>query len=482
MSPFWEPSCRELAEWFGKNCSAEATWEVTQLRALLTGMNRTASPGFPYKQAGFDNKGQVLDDPNFFDFWRENELPHIIIPSGKVELVDQNFHSVNKKVRTFFPVGCGAVVSGYCFYGKQSIKFLENGRNAIVNNSWNFYGWSPFFGGCNSYANILVEHLLRGCVITSFDVRGYDRDLTLVEDVACVRRSSILNFGKFPPWLKSKFDAFFQNDIAPTVLTTDGENTYLYRNLFNPSGKYGTTETNSLSHKMIKNFHYNRLSYSGPRRDILYSDDNVNISLPYVQTLDIWKESYAFFGKELRDFVLVSSLSDIGKIHFLGFSIRKHWVHTDFWSPVYDEDRIKQSLFISQTKDITIHVQKWWGLCLLAYSASEQLFEFFFRFFPILAELDPECPLTKCLSVRSDVIRFYDNILFGFEAVDLNLGTSERTDCLNFLNHSVSLFLEEGGIKIKEDEFVSQAKISTETNHRFSKLAGERETVETAFV
>lgn len=373
----------------------------------MAGCNWTSSPAYPWTAAGFKTKQSVYHHPEFHLFWLKHELSNAVIPRGKVALVNVAASIAALKARTFFNCHAGTQYTGAAVYGDSSAKFLAIGKTG---KSWTYYGWSPFYGGLKRLVQKWIDLIKKGLVLTAFDISGWDRLLTLVLHVNQIRFDTT-DFSEISEDVRHKFDLWREWDEAPAVLfPPDSEiGSSVFRAHFQPSGKYDTTTTNSIAHKVIKLTHYLRLAVD-EYDDTIYSDDNVSAAPPSASTQEEWEKTYKLFGLEIRDFVSVDKVEDLHKIHFLGFSPVKHWRHQTEYSPAYDRERIVWSL-MNKTSDQ--ESDKWWGLCFLAYLHSSKLFSLVYTLRD--HNLEPDHPLNVLLPTKNMVMNFFDQIAFGFE-------------------------------------------------------------------
>lgn len=469
IKPVFEMALSNLKKWFKTTCSDEAVWEQNQLYALIrASWNPTTVTGYPFKLK-FREKQDVLNDPTFYICWKENIFTNVSLPVPKNELVDMKLHIDKMKVRTFFPTNFYHYVTAISYFGRQSIRFLENGKDCLNNGSWNYYGFTPFFNNVDRLARKFITAFEKKQVITTFDVSGWDRKLPLVEYINMIRFMAITNNNKFPDWYCTKWKHFVNQDSYPSVIIPNDGDPYLYRNLMNPSGKYGTTECNSCCHFVIKEMH--KILRDPTMEYGIYSDDNFNIGTEEFQSEKLWRKTYSWFGLDIRDFTVIRSIDDFHLFKFLGFSIRKHWRH-DFYAPVFDETRIHDALMVEADPRPEVEVQRWWGLCLLAYAASESLFNWFLSFRHLLVAMSPGDPMCNMCETVPKIMQFYDAILFGMES-DFPVKYVE-----SFSNFAFHLFQEVGGIK-NENEFSSKADFYVQKDHRFSPCPREGEEMET---
>lgn len=373
----------------------------------MAGCNWGSSPCYPWKQAGFSTKGEVIHHPLYRAFWEQNETSNTVIPGGKIAIVNVKEYIAKEKARTFFGCNVNTQVTGTAIYGESSAKFLEIGKSG---DSWTYYGWTPFYGGVTRLVSKWTKLIEKGLTLSSFDISGWDRLMTLVTHVNEIRFATT-DFSAVDDVFKRKFAVWKAWDEAPAVLFPHSSKlgSGVFRAHFQPSGKYDTTTTNSLCHRIIKLYHYYRLGVED-FDDVIYSDDNVSAAPLYANTLEAWTETYKFFGLDIRDYVCISSVQELPLIKFLGFSPVRHWNRRHMFSPAYDPDRIVWSLMNKTSKQET---DKWWGLCFLAYLHSSDLFSFVFSCRDL--NLEKEHPLNVLLPTKDLAINFFDQIAFGFE-------------------------------------------------------------------
>lgn len=372
------------------------------------------------------------------------EVPYVAF-ADKQELRLREEIVGGRKVRTMLPDNLYKILWHKYFFMKQSAQ-LMNVKDI-------YYGWSPFGGNVNKLGRKIQGKLDMGWSVTDFDVSGFDRKYPLGKEVWDIRLSGV----EIPDRLMRRLKFQMSYDIAPAVLILNEKTGKhdLWRMVFQSSGKDETTGDNSIAHLVVKFYHVAR--YLSERRFsetdvdavlqnfvefIIYSDDNVNLFGPELEganSHEEWARTYSHFGWEVRDFQLRTE-SVLG-LKFLGFNFVFHWRHPHLYSPAFNQQRIRDSLFFG---DRSVTVEKYWGLFLLAYSTGEEVFRYLLTFRERVLSINPEYSLGIILDDERKICSFFDSIVFGFESsVNMEVG--------GFNNEQRKRFIEETVLQTAKD-------------------------------
>jgi len=227
---------------------------------------------------------------------------------------------------------------------------------------WSAYGFNPYKGGTDRMARKINRHRIK----ISYDVRGWDRVLPILDEVYAMRNS----FLEIPPEILSWVT---EHTLRGHLLMPDG--LVIKRHQGNNSGSGNTTPDNILGHFIIL---AHALRNVGVMIDEavanLFGDDNIlsfDSALSFEEIESSFRATFSFYGMELDPFVISEDLADHA---FLGFTFTRY---KSYWVPRYDEGRILASLLYTINKKSMDRdmVSKTWTLTVMLAGGDRGVFD-----------------------------------------------------------------------------------------------------------
>lgn len=332
------------------------------LDEMLPGLNLNSSPGAPWVQLGFKTKRQLLNFPEFYDYYSSDPFkrkPPIWKVSPKTEIYSLE-DLENNKVRTF-------IIPPLDFLLLQK-HYFETQNRSMKEKHWSAYGFNPYQGGVARYAERLLIHK----IFIFYDVKGWDRKLPLMEAVYKLRISFISDddHARFAWWVADHI-------VSSILLHTDG--TLFKKYIGNNSGSGCTTNDNILAHCFILAYVLIIL-FKGDLQIVLaviallFGDDNaMSIPDPGVSDSDIesiFRSCYLDFGLELDPFYVQHELEGV---EFLGF---KFHFFESVWIPQYNIGRLMAAYVytIEKKQSDSISLSRAWMLTLMCAGNGREIY------------------------------------------------------------------------------------------------------------
>jgi len=204
-------------------------------------MELSKSPGYPWNLKDQTKRGilekfkdvcyDIVDrieggDMDIETFWQT---------SPKVEILTREKVEIKMKQRTFMCCDIIMYIVGLMLYGRQNEALLS----MAYSHDWSGVGYSPFHGGTNWLANILMKNNPTGRVL-AFDISAMEASITprIFEVIYKIRNSYIFKKGNLKNW-------YFINLVYSLVIDPTG---WLGLNIgVNPSGQLNTLMDNTLA-------------------------------------------------------------------------------------------------------------------------------------------------------------------------------------------------------------------------------------------
>lgn len=271
---------------------------------------------------------------------------------------------VNQKVRTFIVPPVHFLYTQKKYFGKQNYAMKEVNRSA--------YGFNPYSGGVNRYAQALLKNKVFAC----WDVKGWDRLLPILKDVYELRVSHFheTEHISYAKWVAA-------HTCESHLLLPDGS--VVWKDHGNNSGSGNTTTDNILAHELI--FELVLIDLYGDEEyfDIACNEvtcfifgDDIVASFPYLPRGKDFeatvKNTYLLFGLLLDPFKLSFDLRDM---EFLGFHF--HCLSDGNWVPKFNAERLVTSFCycIEKNHDLGASLSKAFTLTVMMAGANRDLFD-----------------------------------------------------------------------------------------------------------
>lgn len=355
-----------------KTC-VQAKWDSLFRNSYVWGYERIhesidvdTSPGVLWTLLGYKTKGEVLSDTIASDiimslFAQPNfeKYPPVWRLVDKLEWYHID-DLLADKVRTFIIPPLELLF--YC-------KMIHGQQNELMKDFWwSAYGFNPYQGGVDR----LARELMKFDIIVTYDVKGWDRLLPLMDLIHDLRNAHVQEkYLYIAHWVS-------QNTCSSYILLPDGR--IVKKDIGNNSGSGTTTNDNIIGHSFIIFFALVRL-YKGDY-DLayqclckLFGDDNVcglykPKGMDYDRVERSIRKTFKMFGYELDPFRISPSLEGA---EFLGFQFTKGY--KGFWLPKYNLGRISASIVYTIEKQAAAAcVSRVWSLCIMTAGHGEEIY------------------------------------------------------------------------------------------------------------
>lgn len=285
------------------------------------------SPTFPYSSFGFDNKGDVMSRPEFWEIVYDIRMPAITRCVSKREFLPLVEIRENK-IRTFLFTSLHHLYWQMVF-GKNQDTGLCIYRSGGIEYGITFQG-GGFDRLCKS---------LEGKYCHTWDVKGWDRKLPLMKAIWLLRSK----FLKCPDWANRFFAWCAYHTVNSLVLLPNGD--VVLKRVGNNSGSGTTTGDNCVGHLIVNNYMDCILeAILNEDLDIInkiYSDDLIK-ALDYILSEEFVVDLYAQFGMEIQDFQVRFGPEGVC---FLGAEASKiSYFGKHYYVPKYNIDRLNSSM------------------------------------------------------------------------------------------------------------------------------------------
>jgi len=206
-------------------------------------LNDQTSCGRPYTSMGYKTKGDLMNDPKFYEELKRDHVP-IWSVCGKGEYLPKE-DVLNDKLRTYFIPDLPFLVHQKMLFDDQNRIMLENCLD--FENFWPRYGFVKQYGG---FHDLMSFHEEEGFdVHCTTDITGWDRVNATMKKVYEQRVFFLKGNRQWPPIFEKHVEYVVDNTVQPYCCLPDGS---IYRRLLgNGSGSNDTTTDNCWSHVMI---------------------------------------------------------------------------------------------------------------------------------------------------------------------------------------------------------------------------------------
>lgn len=329
---------------------------------ILRDMNLRAAAGVPWIKYGFKKKGDVYSSPSACSAMLDapfRSLPPVWKMAARTQWYPAKKLDAND-VRTFIVPPVELV--HYC---KMIYQYQNEAMKGVF---WSAYGFNPYNGGTNILANKLLRLWLKFC----YDVVGWDRLLSNMDDVYYIRNLFI------PEEFRPIMDWVTLNTINSFILHPDG---HIFRKAWgNNSGSGNTTNDNIIAHCIILVFCFYKL-FNGDVEMVkrccaaLFGDDNVGAIPKCDITPDslesVFRDTFSLFGLKLDPFL---ATFDIEELEFLGFRFQST---PQGYVPRYPIGRLLASFCYAIEKQTTgAAISKAWTLTVMAAADPSDVFDY----------------------------------------------------------------------------------------------------------
>lgn len=310
---------------------------ISDSEEIASYIDWSKSAGYPMNQQGFRNKAQLIQDKNFQEYmFNQAYLKTIPIWSVHPKKEFKELEDLkNLKIRLF-------TIPPYPLLFEQ-LRFGKKVSEKLKGFEWSAYGFNPYNGGANQLATSLLQY----DIILFYDVKGWDKFLSILHHVwgVAYKHSNI------PDHLQENFIWTLKNTSDYYFKTPDGQ--VFLKNYGNPSGSGTTTRDNILAHVIIiahalMEAYFQKVGKI-PTRDVLlaqfvkiFGDDNIlglTSNFSYMLNDNFLESHFHKYGLSLK-FKYGGFGYDIEKAQFLGFTFKKK---DNFYYPLYDIQRLATS-------------------------------------------------------------------------------------------------------------------------------------------
>jgi hypothetical protein len=306
-------------------------------------------PGCWWSYFGFRNKKEVLQQPEFYrSMWecRNGYRPYPPFKSaGKRELLHED-ELKEGKIRTFLMAPMELLADEKFLYGKQD-EMLKKYQPGFVRYGVNFHN-----GGFDR----MIKNLCNGGHCFEWDVSGWDRQLSILQDVMEIRNKLLQEslpqdlWDSIEPIAKRVTDAICNHSL----LLPDG--VVVQWPWSQMSGDGETTSNNCIAHSIIAMYMLIRANPNASNEEILqqciniYGDDilgSATEEFKQILNLDFVKKVYSEFGLTVKDKTFRVHPDPVG-CSFLGATVRSFEIAGEqYFVPAYRKDRILSGLQVS---------------------------------------------------------------------------------------------------------------------------------------
>jgi len=331
-----------LDKYYGALCSDNVATE----EEVSEYVDYTKSPGYPGNYWNIMTKMDLVKDPGYLRWWKENSYDYdpyyTISPKKEYQPIDDIRlikDGGRQKIRLF-------TIPPYHLLWEQ-LRFGKRISLRLKQYKWSAYGFNPYRGGVNALANRLLTKRVR----FFYDVSGWDKFLPLMKSVFdFVERNS--NVDSYPEHIRKAYDWMKQHSTEYLIKLYDGS--VFKKKYGNASGSGTTTRDNILAHILIvaaflieayyiKNGVYPSFSDLDSQIVQLFGDDSimsVDEDYDYVLHPGFLEGFFGRFGMKLK-FLHGGLDYPLEKMQFLGFTFRKIDGH---YYPLFDTTRLATTM------------------------------------------------------------------------------------------------------------------------------------------
>lgn len=338
------------------------------------------SPGYPPTLYGFTTKAQLITDDQFNEFMYNNfHLDQVPIWSvcPKKEFKEKN-DLIALKIRLF-------TIPPYPLLYEQ-LRFGRKVSERLKLFKWSSYGFNPYNGG----ANILAQQIATKPVRLFYDISGWDKFLTLLNDVygVAIRNSNV------PTHLMKNFLWSLRHTMHYHFKTPSG--LVFLKKYGNPSGSGTTTRDNILAHVIIIahalfECYFNKMGFF-PTHELLneqvikiFGDDNImSLDMDFSLILEegYMAQHFQKYGLKLK-FFFGGINYNIEQMQFLGFNFK---LINGIYYPLYDIQKLATSFIYKSDGNQSREAYMSRAFTLMVMSFPSEYFETFLGAFRDLCD------------------------------------------------------------------------------------------------